>query len=114
MIKIYRGTEIKLKVEIKPEKDITIGSYDFVIELYCSPFKTARFEYSVEKGFEEKSNIIKLNTDDSSAIVLLDTNEVGIGDLKCKVTAMVPDSDFNDELRTEIVIADTGIQVVLY
>jgi hypothetical protein len=53
-----------------------------------------------------------IRVDSNNYIVLVDTNEVGAGDLKCKVTAYIPDGDFPDELRTEVVNIDTGINII--
>lgn len=97
----FLGTELKLNVHIEPIGDITMDDYDFEVEVYCSPKRAI---------VARKEDTIRV--DESNYIVLVDTNIVGAGALKCKVTAYIPDGDFEDSLRTEIVAIDTGINIV--
>lgn len=98
---VFLGTELKLNVNIEPIGDVTMDNYEFEIEVYCSPKKSIIIP---------KENTIRVDSD--NYVVLVDTNIVGAGDLKCKVTAQVPDGDFPDQLRTEVVCIDTGINIV--
>lgn len=97
----FLGTELKLNIHIDPIDDVTMDDYDFIVELYCSPKRTI---------IVNKADAIRAGEDDY--IVCVDTNLTGAGDLKCKVTAQIPDPDFEDLLRTEIVAVDTGINIV--
>lgn len=97
----FIGTELKLNIHIEPIGEVTMDDYDFEVEVYCSPKKTI---------VVAKENTIRIDSD--NYVVLVDTNLVGAGDLKCKVTAQVPDGDFPDLLRTEVVCIDTGINIV--
>lgn len=99
--KVFLGTEVKLNIEIEPIGDITMDDYDFIIEIYCSTKKIQTFH---------KSEAIRVNN--WNYMVLVDTEVIGAGDMKCKVTAYVPDDDFSDQLRTEVAFVDTGITVV--
>ena len=98
---VFLGTELKLNVNIEPIGTVTMDDYNFEVEVYCSPKKTI---------IVQKSEAIRL--DESNYIILVDTNVVGAGDLKCKVTAQVPDGDFSDMYRTEVVAMDTGIKII--
>lgn len=98
---IFLGTELKLNVNIQPIDDLSMADYDFKVEVYVSPNKSVIIE---------KDNAIKV--DDDNYLILVDTNEIGAGSVKCKVTALIPDADFSDLLRTEIVAINTGINVV--
>lgn len=98
---VFLGTELKLNVNIEPIGTVTMDDYNFEVEVYCSPKKTI---------IVQKSEAIRL--DESNYIILVDTNVVGAGDLKCKVTAQVPDGDFSDMYRTEVVAIDTGIKII--
>ena len=98
---VYQGTEIKLNVNIEPMKSVSMESYDFKIEVYTSPLKVLTFN----KGDANR-------VDANNYIVLVDTSLLGAGDVKCKVTAYIPDGDFKDGLRTEIAVANTGINIV--
>lgn len=97
----FIGTELKLNIHIEPIGDTTMDDYDFEVEVFCSPKKPIIIP---------KENTIRVDSD--NYVVLVDTNIVGAGDLKCKVTAQVPDGDFPDQLRTEVVCIDTGINIV--
>lgn len=99
----FLGTEIKLNIHIEPIGSLCMDDYDFEAEVYCSQKKTI---------IAKKSDMIRV--DESNFIVLVDTAIVGAGDLKCKVTAYIPDSDFDDGLRTEVVAFDTGIDIIKY
>lgn len=97
----FLGTELKLNIHIDPIDGVTMDDYDFTVELYCSPKRT------IIIGKDDA-----IRTDEDNYIVCADTNLTGAGDLKCKVTAQIPDPDFEDSLRTEIVAVDTGITIV--
>lgn len=97
----FIGTELKLNIHIEPIGDTTMDDYDFEVEVYCSPKRPIIIP---------KANAIRVDSD--NYVVLVDTNIVGAGDLKCKVTAQVPDGDFSDQLRTEVVCIDTGINII--
>lgn len=78
-----------------------MDDYNFEVEVYCSPKRPIIIP---------KASAIRIDSD--NYVVLVDTNVVGAGDLKCKVTAQVPDGDFPDLLRTEVVCIDTGINII--
>lgn len=107
---VFLGTEMKLNIHIDPiETDtasITMDDYDFTVEVYCNPKKVLK----ATKEEDELDKIVRI--DDSNYIVLIDTNEIETGTIKCKITAYIPDSHFEDHYRTEVVIEDTGIEVV--
>lgn len=95
------GTKLKLNVHIDPIGELTMKDYNFEVEVFCS---------SKQPIIIAKEDAIQV--DDNNYIVLVDTNEVGAGSLKCKVTAQIPDGDFPDGLRTEVVCIDTGINII--
>lgn len=98
---VFLGTELKLNVNIEPMGDISMDDYDWSVEVYCSTKKTV---------VVKKEEAIRIDKD--NYVVLVDSAELGAGDLKCKVTAFIPDLDFPDTLRTEVMIIDTGIDIV--
>jgi hypothetical protein len=97
----FIGTELKLNIHIAPIGYTTMDDYNFEVEVYCSPKRPIIIP---------KANAIRIDSD--NYVVLVDTNVVGAGDLKCKVTAQVPDGDFPDLLRTEVMCIDTGINII--
>lgn len=98
---ICLGTEIKLNIHVEPIGDAHMEDYDFTVNIYTSPTK------SIEVTKKEAIHI-----DEDNYVVCLDTSKFGVGRLKCKITAYIPDGDFEDSFRTEIAVIDTGIDVV--
>ena len=98
---IIFGTELKINVSVEPIGGLAMDSYDFFVELYCSRTKSIQIP---------KSDLIRV--DENNYIARLDTNRTGAGNLKCRVTAYIPDADFEDNLRTEIAEIDTHIQII--
>jgi hypothetical protein len=97
---VFLGTELKLNINIEPIGTVTMEDYDFEVEVYCSAKKVIVIP---------KSEAIKV--DGNNYIVLVDTNVIGAGELKCKITAYIPDGDFADRKRTEVVVSTTNITI---
>ena len=98
---VFLGTELKLNIHIDPIGSITMEDYDFEIEVFCTPKKSITIT---------KEDAIWITKNDY--VVLVDTNEVGVGTLKVKVIAHIPDGDFGDQARTEVSVEDTGIEII--
>lgn len=95
------GTELKININIEPIDNKHMSEYDWTAHVYCNSKASLNLS---------KSDAIK--KDDDNYIILIDTSLLGTGDLKCKLTAYIPDADFIDGLRTEIVGINTGITIV--
>lgn len=118
MSKCFLGTELKLLVKIDPIGGKYMKDYDFKIDIYTSnPDKaiTASKIEGTESGWLRRNNE---DPNGGSYYVLVDTSLIGIGKVKCKVTAYIPDADFGgdggtpDATRTEVDIVNTGIEIV--
>ena len=101
--KVFLGTEIKLNVSIDPIGDMTMDDYDFNVEAICGTFKKRSVTFK---------KVQAIRVDENNFIICLDTAAVGTGELKLKVTAFLPDGDFADGKRTEIVEVGTGVEIV--
>lgn len=99
---LFLGTELKLNININPIGDITMDDYEFIVEAYCFPKKVLTIH---------KEEAIRV--DENNYIIRVDTLRVGPGNLKCKVTAYIPDGDFDDGLRTEVVVINTDINIAI-
>lgn len=97
----FEGTEIKINVNIAPIGEVTMDDYDFIVEVYAVPGKVVRVEKKDARKIDSNNYLIKV-----------DTAQTGAGRLRCKITAYIPDVDFEDSLRTEILCMDTGITVM--
>lgn len=112
--KVFLGTEMKLNIHIEPIEsnagNITMDDYDFDVIVYCNPKK--QLEAS-KKGIGENPTLVNMKRlNSNNYLVLIDTNIIETGTIKCKITAYIPDSHFGDGYRTEVSIKDTGIEVV--
>ena len=101
MNKVFLGTELKLNLNIDPINGFTMEDYDFLIDVYCQSSKVATIT---------KMQAIKV--DKNNYLICVNTENIGTGNLKCKVTAYVPDEDFPDSTRTEVSVIDTGITII--
>jgi hypothetical protein len=95
------GTEFKININIEPIGYITMDDYDFNIEVYCSPKRAVVIS-------KEKS----VRVDKDNYIILVDSNDIGVGDVKAKVTTYLPDEDFEDGTRTNVSFLSTDIKIV--
>lgn len=101
--KIFLGTELKLNISIDRFGETTMDDYNFDVELIGGSFKKT-------SKVINKEDAIRVDSD--NYIICFDTTEIGVGLLKCKVTAYLPDGDFRDGKRTEITEIDTGIEII--
>lgn len=98
---IFIGTELKLNINIEPMGEFTMDDYDWSVDVYCSAKRIVVIK---------KEDAIRI--DSNNYVILVDSSELGAGDVKCKFTAHIPDFDFSDTLRTEVAIMDTGLNIV--
>ena len=101
--RIFLGTELKLNISIDRFGEITMDDYNFEVELICGSLK--KTSKVINKDDAKR-------VDSDNYIICFDTAELGVGLLKCKVTAYLPDGDFKDGKRTEVTEIDTGIEIV--
>lgn len=99
--KVYLGSEIKINISISPIQNYSMADYDWFIELFTK-------SNSIVKKQKEEC----IRRDDDNYIVTLDTNDVGDGALRFKLTAFIPDGDFDDGLRTEIATGFIGVSIL--
>lgn len=100
---VFIGTKLKRNINIDPIGNITMDEYDFIVEFISdSP--------NHERVVVTKNDAKRV--DSNNYIVPVDTTQLAAGYLICIVTAHIPDTDFADGTRTEIVEVDTGIELV--
>lgn len=106
---VYLGTDLKLKVSIAAMDGKHMSDYDFDIEAYCNENSVV----TASKRGDSLTNLAKIEGDNDSYLALIDTSAIGVGRLKCRVVAYIPDALFSDDgLRTEIDVVDTGITII--
>lgn len=96
------GTKLKLNVTatFNDNRDLTLKNVDFDIVVYTGHNSRT---YTKDELIPE---------DDNNYIVLVDTDEVGAGEYHMKLVARIPDADFADGIRTEVVRFPTGVRVI--
>lgn len=92
------GTELKINVSIEPIDGTHMSDYDFICRFYI---------YTNRYVDVKKSEMIKL--DDDNYVACIDSAKIGVGQIKMQVTAFIPDADFTDGMRTEVVDVFTGV-----
>lgn len=98
---LYLGTELKLNVNIQPIGGVSMSAFDFIIEAYCNP----------QRGqIITKDDAIKVDND--NYIIVVNSEMVGTGDLKLRISATVPDGDMSDALRTEVTCIETNVRII--
>ena len=111
----YIGTELKINVTAEPMGDVHLADCDFECLFYVKsslPISGAVIRSacnSCRPVVVRKDEMIKVN--DDNFIARVDSADVGIGKLMMKITAHVPDPDFDDGLRTEIDNVWTGVTI---
>lgn len=103
---VHSGTELKLHINIEPIGNYKMVDYDFSIDIYCNSGKKV-----ISLSKEEDKDKVK-EVDDNTYMVLVNTSDLDTGELRCKVTAYIPDGDFIDKTRTEVAIIPTNIRIV--
>lgn len=94
------GTEYKINIGMKPMGEIHLSDCNFSATFYVNSSKQLEID---------KDSMIKV--DDDNYIARVDSTKTGAGDLKAKVTVHLPDADFDDGFRTEVVTIPTGITI---
>lgn len=94
------GTQLKLNINIEAINGVHMKDLDF----------SCKFYVDIEKAITINKDQM-LYKDDDNYLAILDTTNVGIGRIRARITAQIPDTDFKNKLRTEIIDIDTGIVV---
>lgn len=97
---ILKGSEFKINVSMDPIDDYTMKDIIFK----CTFF-------SGDKSITlDKDDMIF--ADDNNYVAPLDSSKLGLGAIKVKYEADIPDEDFPDGYRHEIAIINTGLNIV--
>ncbi len=97
------GTELKINVTAELGNDLHLADVDFVCTFYSNNPLGRSVTIQKQKLLQQ---------DDDNYIAVLNTSDIGTGEYWLKLTAYLPDTDFEDRLRTEIVRVPTGIRVI--
>lgn len=98
---IYRGSDVKLNVHVDPFGGFSMSDYNFSVELFTGKGKIITID---------KSEAKKLDND--NYMVVCNSTPLGLGRIIGLVRCEIPDSDFEELKRIEIVRVDTGINII--
>lgn len=88
------GTELKFNLHLDPINNKHMSEYDFDVDLYVYTNRRVTFP---------KSRLLKVDDDNYTVIVnSSDALKIGRGKIKADVKAYIPDTDFTDGKRTEV------------
>lgn len=102
MADIIIGTELKQLININKIGSLTMKDINFIIEV-TNGKKTLSFS---------KSECIPENEGVNGYKICYDTANLGLGKIKIRVIADIPDSDFKMQTRREIDEVDPNINIV--
>lgn len=94
------GTEIKINVHLDRLDGYRMSDIDFTCDFFI---------YTNRKITIKKEAMVKV--DDDNYVACVDSTKLGVGKIMCRVTAYIPDADFEDGLRTEIETVDTNVTI---
>ena len=94
------GTEVKFNIHLDPTDGQHMSGYDFAVDFYTF------IDRKLTLTKEEMTQV-----DDDNYTVVVDTQQVGCGELKAKITAYIPDSDCKDNYRKEVMTVVTGVKI---
>lgn len=94
------GTEYKINIKMDAVGDIHLSACDFFAIFYVNSTKMQQIQ---------KEDMVEV--DDDNYIALVDSTLTGAGALKARITVEIPDADFDDGKRTEVVVINTGIVI---
>lgn len=98
------GTEFKLNLHLDPIDGLHMSGYDFECALYV---------YTNRKVVIPKSRMKKVDDDNYIVVVnSIDAMRIGKGKINAEITAYIPDSDFDDGIRTEKLILCTDMTAI--
>lgn len=99
---VIRGTEVKYNLNIQPVGGASMSTFDFQVIAYALG--------TAQKSVIPKRDCTKV--DNNNYVVPVDTSPLGLGQLILDVHAYIPDQDFPDNLRTEIIRLETEQNII--
>lgn len=101
---VILGTDIKINVHIEPIDGISMSDYDFECDFYVFPNRKITIPKSKMKKLDEDNYLALITSEEAYTI--------GKGKVTMEITAYIPDTDFDDYIRTEKAKVWTGVTIV--
>lgn len=97
------GSDVKIAFTVDLPDDLLLKDVDFSGKVYNSTKK------DVEMAFE-KADCIMIE-DGKAYVILVDTDDLGVGSYLLKVTVQIPDTDYTSGYRKEVVQINPHVSV---
>lgn len=96
------GSQIKILIAASLPDNLTLFDVDFDVVVYNDDKKDQQKRY-------KKTECIL--TDDYDYVVLVDSDELGVGTYMVKLTVYIPDTDFKDGRRKDVIRINPNVKV---
>ena len=96
------GSQIKILIAASLPDNLTLFDVDFDVVVYNDDKKDKKKDYA------KKDCIL---TDEMDYVVLIDSDELGVGTYMVKLTVYIPDTDFPDGKRKEVIRINPNVKV---
>ena len=97
------GSDVKIAFTVGLPDDLLLKDVDFSGKVYNSMQKDAEMTF-------EKADCIMID-DGKAYVILVDTEDLGVGSYLLKVTVQIPDSDYTSGYRKEVVQINPHVSV---
>ena len=97
---IYTPSEVEVNIHLYPIDGYTMDEYDFTCEIFCS---------SMRKQILHKSDLRRV--DENNYVAIVDTSKIGVGKVKIRVSARVPNDNFDDGYRDIVTYLNPWVEV---
>ena len=87
------GSDIKIEFDAELSDGMTLQDVDFSVVVYNATAIDKKQQYTKEEC---------ILTDDGTYVVLVDTDDLGVGQLMLRVVVHIPDSDYPSGYRKEV------------
>ena len=96
------GSQIKILIAATLPDNLSLFDVDFDVVVYNDDKKDKKKDYA------KKDCIL---TDEMDYVVLIDSDELGVGTYMVKLTVYIPDTDFPDGCRKEVIRINPNVKV---
>lgn len=97
---IYKPSEEEVNIHLYPIDGYTMDEYDFTCEIFCS---------STRKQILSKSDLRRV--DENNYVAIVETAKIGVGKVKIRVLARVPNDNFDDGYRDVVTYLNPKLEV---
>lgn len=96
------GSDVKILVTAELPDELKLPDVDFSVKVFNASEKNVSKTYQKEDCIE---------TEDGDYVVLVDSEELGVGRYLCRLTVHIPDTDYTVGYRKEVVKINPHVQV---